>query len=73
MKSLRSYLSVAALTLAVGLAGCSVAGSTSTGVSAVSGTGTSSTTTGTAQAVSLDTLAADTHYDADDLTWDAVT
>ena len=73
MKSLRSYLSVAALTLAVGLAGCSVAGSTSTGVSAVSGTGTSSTTTGTAQAVSLDTLAADTHYDADDLTWDALT
>jgi hypothetical protein len=73
MKTLRSYLSVAALTLAVGLAGCSVAGSTSTGVSAVSGTGTSSTTTGTAQAVSLDTLAADTHYDADDLTWDAAT
>ncbi|MEV7573422.1 carbohydrate-binding domain-containing protein [Pseudarthrobacter sp. NPDC089323] len=71
MKSLRSYLSVAALTLAVGLAGCSVAGSTSTGVSAVSATGTSSAATGTTQAVSLDTLAADTHYDADDLTWDA--
>jgi len=29
------------------------------------------TTSGTAEAVSLDTLAADTHYDADDLTWDA--
>jgi Carbohydrate-binding domain-containing protein Cthe_2159 len=73
VKSLRSYLSVAALTLAVGLAGCSVAGTTPTGVSAVTGTGTSSATTGsgTAQAVSLDTLAEDTHYDADDLTWDA--
>lgn len=28
-------------------------------------------TSGTAQAVSLDTLAEDTHYDDDDLTWDA--
>ncbi len=74
MKSFRSYLSVAALAAAIGLAGCSVAATTPTGVSSVSGatTGSSSTaTTGTAQAVSLDTLAEDTHYDADDLTWDA--
>jgi hypothetical protein len=73
MKSIRTYLSVAAMAAAIGLAGCSVTGTASTGVSAISGTGTSSSTatTGTAQAVSLDTLAADTHYDADDLTWDA--
>lgn len=73
MKSLRTYLSVTAMAAALGLAGCSVAGTASTGVSAISGTGATSSTaaTGTAQAVSLDTLAADTHYDADDLTWDA--
>jgi len=69
MNKLRTYVSVAALALAVSLTGCSVAGTAATG-SSVNGS-TSSTTSGTAQAVSLDTLAADTHYDADDLTWDA--
>ncbi|VXC08586.1 conserved exported hypothetical protein [Arthrobacter sp. 9AX] len=74
MKSLRTYLSVATLAAALGLAGCSVAGTTPTGVSAISstpsaaGSGTASSIT---HAVSLDTLAEDTHYDADDLTWDA--
>ena len=74
MKSLRTYLSVAALSLAVGLAGCSVAGTATTGTSITgsSSNGSSSNTSGTAQAaVSLDAVAADTHYDADDLTWDA--
>ncbi|MGX1159522.1 uncharacterized protein DUF4353 [Arthrobacter sp. SLBN-100] len=74
MKNLRTYLSVAALATALGLTGCSVAGTTPTGVSAISSTSsaaTSGTTSSTTQAVSLDTLAEDTHYDADDLTWDA--
>ncbi|MFJ6158765.1 carbohydrate-binding domain-containing protein [Pseudarthrobacter sp. NPDC092184] len=72
MKNLRTHLSVAALAITIGLAGCSAAATSPTGVSAISGTGTSSaTTSGTTQAVSLDTLAADTHYDANDLTWDA--
>jgi hypothetical protein len=74
MKNLRSYLSVAALATALGLAGCSVASTPPTGVSAISGTSSaasSGTASSTTQAVSLDTLAEDTHYDADDLTWDA--
>ncbi|MBP1136009.1 hypothetical protein JOE31_002241 [Arthrobacter sp. PvP023] len=72
MKSFRTYLSVTALALAVGLAGCSAAGTTSSGTSITGGTGSgTSASSGTAEAVSLDTLAADTHYDADDLTWDA--
>ena len=75
MNRFRTALSVTALALAVGLAGCASAGTAGTGTS-ITGTtsagSSSSTTSGTAQAaVSLDTLAADTHYDADDLTWDA--
>ncbi|MDJ0459512.1 carbohydrate-binding domain-containing protein [Arthrobacter sp. NQ7] len=69
MKKLRSYLSVAALALSLGLAGCSTAGTTA-GTSA--GAGTSSTAAaGATAAVALDTLAQDTHFDANDLTWDA--
>ncbi|MFB9653663.1 carbohydrate-binding domain-containing protein [Pseudarthrobacter oxydans] len=79
MKRFRTHLSVTALALALGLAGCSVGGTTPTGVSAVSsqasttsaGSAASTASTGTAGAVSLDALADDTHYDADDLTWDA--
>ncbi|MFM9274735.1 carbohydrate-binding domain-containing protein [Pseudarthrobacter sp. NKDBFgelt] len=79
MKRFRTHLSVTALALALGLAGCSVGGTTPTGVSAVSssasttsaGTAASTASTGTAEAVSLDALAEDTHYDADDLTWEA--
>ena len=75
MNRFRTALSVTALALTVGLAGCASAGTAGTGTS-ITGTtsagSSSSTTSGTAQAaVSLDTLAADTHYDADDLTWDA--
>ena len=72
MNRFHTGLAVTALALAVGLAGCSAAGTASTGTSitgaTTSGTGASS---GTAEAVSLDTLAADPHYDAEDLTWDA--
>jgi hypothetical protein len=78
MNRFRTALSVTALALAVGLAGCATTGTAGTGTSitgstsAGSSTSNSSTTSGTAQAaVSLDTLSADTHYDSDDLTWDA--
>ncbi|GAA1777941.1 carbohydrate-binding domain-containing protein [Pseudarthrobacter sulfonivorans] len=76
MNRFRTALSVTALAFTVGLAGCASAGTAGTGTSITgttsAGSSNSSTTSGTAQAaVSLDTLAADTHYDADDLTWDA--
>ncbi|MFF1832168.1 carbohydrate-binding domain-containing protein [Paenarthrobacter sp. NPDC058040] len=62
MRSLRTYLSVAAVALAVSLAGCSSA--------ATSSTGTTSTSS-TQQVVSASTISEDTHFDSDDLTWDA--
>ncbi|MCP1410745.1 carbohydrate-binding domain-containing protein [Paenarthrobacter sp. A20] len=70
MRSFRTSLSVAAVALAISLAGCSTAAtnSTSTGI-----TGTSTTTTTTQQAVTAATIEEDTHYDSDDLTWDAAT
>lgn len=77
MNRFRSALSVTALALSIGLAGCATAPTTTgTSITGTTSTGSSSggnpATSGTAQAaVSLDTLAADTHYDADDLTWDA--
>jgi hypothetical protein len=73
MNRIRTSLSVTALALAIGLAGCSAGttAGTSTSTTGTSSTGGSSTTSVTAQALSLDTLAADTHYDSDDLTWDA--
>ncbi|SDT57326.1 protein of unknown function [Pseudarthrobacter equi] len=75
MKSLRTYLSVAAMAAAIGLAGCSVAGTSPTGITGTSSTGSSSSASsssaGTTTAVSLDTLAQDTHFDGDDLIWDA--
>ncbi|SEJ42438.1 protein of unknown function [Arthrobacter sp. yr096] len=65
MRSFRTSLSVAAVALAISLAGCSTAATSSTST----GT-TSSTTTSTQQAVTAATIEEDTHYDSDDLTWD---
>ncbi|MFJ4171393.1 carbohydrate-binding domain-containing protein [Paenarthrobacter sp. NPDC089714] len=62
MRSLRTYLSVAAVALAVSLAGCSSATTT--------GTTTSTATTSTQQVVTAATIEEDTHFDSDDLTWD---
>lgn len=73
MKNLRSALSVAALAAAIGLAGCSVAATTPTGVSTAISADTTATTTGAGAPVSLDALAASTHYDGDDLAWDEST
>ncbi|WP_405473027.1 carbohydrate-binding domain-containing protein [Paenarthrobacter ilicis] len=66
MRSFRSSLSVAAVALAISLAGCSAATTSSTSSST---TGTS--TTSTQQAIPVATIDQDTHYDSDDLTWDA--
>lgn len=68
MRSFRTSLSVAAVALAISLAGCSTAATNSPGT-----TGTSTTTTATQQAVTAATIGEDTHYDSDDLTWDAAT
>ncbi|MDQ0662911.1 hypothetical protein QFZ35_001409 [Arthrobacter ulcerisalmonis] len=70
MKKLRTSLSVAALALSLGLAGCSTPSTTAGSASSVGGT-SSTAAAGATAAVALDTLAEDTHYDADDLTWDA--
>ncbi|MFE4194647.1 carbohydrate-binding domain-containing protein [Paenarthrobacter sp. NPDC056912] len=67
MRSFRTSLSVAAVALAISLAGCSTAATSSTSTGT---TGTSTTTT-TQQAVTAATIEEDTHYDSDDLTWDA--
>lgn len=63
-------MSVAALTLAAALAGCS--GSTLAGTS-TPGTGepSSSAQQPSAQAIGADEITEDTHYDSDDLIWDA--
>ncbi|WP_336716568.1 carbohydrate-binding domain-containing protein [Arthrobacter sp. USHLN218] len=65
--------SVAALALALSLAGCSAAASTTTTSS--SNTAPSAAAAGTTQdsgtTASADAITEDTHYDADDLTWDA--
>ncbi|BCW64455.1 carbohydrate-binding domain-containing protein [Arthrobacter sp. StoSoilB22] len=68
MRSFRTSLSVAAVALAISLAGCSTAATSSTS------TGTTGTSTSTTQqAVTAGTIEEDTHYDSDDLTWDAAT
>lgn len=65
--------SVAALALALSLAGCSAAASTTTTSS--SNTAPSAAAAGSTQdsgaAASADAITEDTHYDADDLTWGA--
>ncbi|GAA3284461.1 carbohydrate-binding domain-containing protein [Paenarthrobacter aurescens] len=66
MRSFRTSLSVAAVALAISFAGCSTAATSS------NSTGTTSTGT-TQQAVTAATIEEDTHYDSDDLTWDAAT
>ncbi len=64
MKKFRSYFSVAALALAVSLTGCSVAGT------ATSAGQAGSTSVSGAQAQTVASVEEDTHFDADDLTWD---
>jgi hypothetical protein len=65
--------SVAALAFALSLAGCSAAASTTPASS--SNTAPSAAAAGTSQgsgtAASADAITEDTHFDADDLTWDA--
>ena len=72
MRCFRTSLSVAAVALAIALAGCSTAATSST---VHRHTGTTGTSTGTTAAGShgRTRIAEDTHYDSDDLTWDAAT
>ncbi|MBT2586596.1 carbohydrate-binding domain-containing protein [Arthrobacter sp. ISL-95] len=71
MRPFRTSLSVAAVALAISLAGCSTATTSSTSTSSTSSD--SGTTTTNQQAVTAGTIEEDTHYDSDDLTWDAAT
>ncbi|MDQ0850053.1 hypothetical protein QFZ65_001991 [Arthrobacter sp. B3I9] len=65
MNKFRTYMSVAALALAVSLTGCSVAGTAaSTGQAGATASGAQS-------AVTVASVEEDTHFDSDDLTWDA--
>ncbi|MFE5839215.1 carbohydrate-binding domain-containing protein [Arthrobacter sp. NPDC056493] len=65
MRKFSKTFSVAAFALALTLAGCSASGST-----ASNGTSGTTSTSGT-QMVTAASISEDTHYDADDLTWDA--
>ncbi|RAM35696.1 carbohydrate-binding domain-containing protein [Arthrobacter globiformis] len=70
MRKFSTTFSVAAFALALILAGCSASGSTAsngTAAGSQSGTGTASST----QMVTAASISEDTHYDADDLTWEA--
>jgi hypothetical protein len=77
MNKLRSHFSIAALALAISLTGCSVDGTAaspgstgSTSATSTSGSSTSSNSTAAAQALTVAAVEQDTHFDADDLTWD---
>lgn len=71
MRKFNKTFSVAAFALALTLAGCSASGTAATGGTAgsTSQAGSSATT----QMVTAASVSEDTHYDADDLTWDAAT
>ncbi|KRE46025.1 hypothetical protein ASG92_11350 [Arthrobacter sp. Soil736] len=71
MRKFNKTFSVAAFALALTLAGCSASGTAATGGTAgsTSRAGSSATT----QMVTAASISEDTHYDADDLTWDAAT
>lgn len=62
MNKFRTYMSVAALALAVSLTGCSVAGTPSS-----TGRAGSSTVSGAQSAVTVASVEQDTHFDSDDL------
>lgn len=64
MRKFSKTFSVGAFALALTLAGCSASGSTAS--SGTAGTGSASGT----QIVTAASISEDTHYDADDLTWD---
>lgn len=72
MRKFNKTFSVAAFALALTLAGCSASGTAATGGTAgsTSHAGTGSATT---QMVTAASISEDTHYDADDLIWDAAT
>lgn len=72
MRKFNKTFSVAAFALALTLAGCSASGTAATSGTAGS-TSQAGTGSATTQMVTAASISEDTHYDADDLTWDAAT
>ena len=70
MRKFSKTFSVAAFALALTLAGCSASGSTASNGTAAGSQSITSTASNT-QMVTAASISEDTHYDADDLTWDA--
>jgi hypothetical protein len=71
MRKFSKTFSVAAFALALTLAGCSASGSTASSGTAGTSSQTGTSSTSSAQIVTAASISEDTHYDADDLTWDA--
>lgn len=71
MRNFNKTFSVAAFVLALTLAGCSASGTAAT--SGTAGSTGQAGTSATTQIVTAASISEDTHYDADDLTWDAAT
>jgi hypothetical protein len=71
MRKFSKTFSVAAFALALTLAGCSASGSTASSGTAGTSSQTGTSSTSSAQMVTAASISEDTHYDADDLTWDA--
>ena len=72
MRKFNKTFSVAAFALALTLAGCSASGTAATSGTAGS-TSQAGTGSATTQMVTAASISEDTHYDADDLTWDPAT
>lgn len=71
MRKFSKTFSVAAFALALSLAGCSASGSTASSGTAGTSSQTGTSSTSSTQMVTAASISEDTHYDADDLTWDA--
>ncbi|WCI08910.1 carbohydrate-binding domain-containing protein [Arthrobacter sp. OVS8] len=70
MNKFRSYFSVAALALAVSLSGCSASGTTAAGTNGSIGASGTTSSSGSL-ALTVASVDDDTHFDDNDLTWDA--
>ena len=71
MRTFNKTFSVAAFALALTLAGCSASGTAASNGAAGSTSQSGTSTVSGTQMVTAASISEDTHYDADDLTWDA--
>jgi hypothetical protein len=71
MRKFSKTFSRGAFALALTLTGCSASGSTASSGTAGTSSQTGTSSTSSAQMVTAASISEDTHYDADDLTWDA--